>query len=1432
MKKYISVLLIICLMLPYTVFAQNANYEDSTTRVLFSDDFESEEMGKIPSKWKRDSGSDKKIYRVTDDPLFDGNKVFEVTSTAKSWQDGVGIKTQYQTNTRKDIIIKYRFYHLPKAPGADAAPGFRFVMRNQDGEIFYEFYCRNGNIIGINNAYTPGQWNEMEVRTNVADWTVELFVNGKSIGTKPMRNKDKYDAGSVFANYCFDAYDDAGWVGQSLIDDISVSEDCTADLQALADTLTFDLLSNEKIGEVTENLTLPPTLGSEGQYPIEWTSGNEEALTSQGAVTRRSFNQKAVLNAKITMTDGLWINKQFEINVLKLDFASDEDILKEYADFALNFKKLSAEEISAVTKDLTLPTDAPDGITVTWSSSNEAAISLIGKVTRPKYDEENANVTLTAHLTLNDATHDISHEVTVLKEENPFDKLKEAMDSVTYESLTSESADKLKKSIVLPLSHDNGTSITWSSDDESVISSTGKTTRADETKSVTLTAKFNYNGYEDEKSFTFTVLLNDSAMVDNDLAKFTVNTETTEDFYLPMSGEDYQTTFTWVSSDTARIKIRELSEKYRAEVIRPVFEAGDCDVTLTLTAINGTESRTLAYPVKVLKQESDKDIADAAYSKLKFSDISSEDINSVTQNLSLMNSLDNGISVEWYSDNEDIVTSSGEVFNPVPSSAAATVNLSAVLKRNYYTSEPKVFTMTVKPFDNDEELYDKIKSGLTFDKLSNEDIENVKSDLTLPRSWYYNSTIEWTSNSGYLKIGDNTAEVTRPEYGAGKVTAVLTAKITCGDEILTKSFEIKIPEKNYLEMEEDIWSESCSGWITGGTDFVSSVGKWTLPEDEITYTAEDDPTDANNTVIKMVTGSNNGSNYLEYNYKSTMSGEIIAGMRCYIEGDNSRLCVEVTGNVGTLAVLNFNPGGIIFLSSQYPEGGSKYTLNEGTYPKGEWFDIRVELDTVLAKYHVYINGTKLTEYGNVYLNDELYDSTQGVPFNYYKDRSTNVYGYRLSQWKLNSKEEGTAVYFDDFYYKKRMVYTEEQLAAATLYERELLKNNNINMLLKNLVVPKIEYKGITITSQSSNKSILSDSGVIKRADEDRSVEWTASFDDGVTVYKRVYTITIGGSGKEELTDEESAQRDVQYAIEYLKSNYLLSALKENIVFPVKGKYGSVLSYTSSNTSAITDAGIITRASYDSTSEITVTAVKNEASAYDTVSITVIKSEPTSGGGGGGGGSSSSGSSSKTNTKGNLGGGIPAVIPTVKDTPIQNTQTFNDVDSSYWAYDAVEYLAKNKIISGNENGDFEPGREITREEFVKLLASALKLTDEAQATSFTDISSGAWYEKYIAAAVNKGIVNGISDTEFGIGLNVTRQDLAVMLYRAAKFLPETKYTPFGDDSEISDYAKDAIYTLKAYGIISGKSDNEFAPLSQATRAEAATMIYRMIKNSFI
>ena len=98
----------------------------------------------------------------------------------------------------------------------------------------------------------------------------------------------------------------------------------------------------------------------------------------------------------------------------------------------------------------------------------------------------------------------------------------------------------------------------------------------------------------------------------------------------------------------------------------------------------------------------------------------------------------------------------------------------------------------------------------------------------------------------------------------------------------------------------------------------------------------------------------------------------------------------------------------------------------------------------------------------------------------------------------------------------------------------------------------------------------------------------------------------------------------------------------------------------------------------------------------------------------------------------------------------------------------------------------------------------------------------------------GVVNGISDDMFGIGQNITRQDMCVMLYRIGKYVggyfdDTTEATEkFGDDSEISDYASEAVYALKAREIINGVDEYNFAPLNTATRAEAAKMIYGMIK----
>ncbi len=225
--------------------------------------------------------------------------------------------------------------------------------------------------------------------------------------------------------------------------------------------------------------------------------------------------------------------------------------------------------------------------------------------------------------------------------------------------------------------------------------------------------------------------------------------------------------------------------------------------------------------------------------------------------------------------------------------------------------------------------------------------------------------------------------------------------------------------------------------------------------------------------------------------------------------------------------------------------------------------------------------------------------------------------------------------------------------------------------------------------------------------------------------------------------------------------------------------------------------------------------------------------------------SSNSSSSGSNTgSGNGGRGnaivqgdiINAVISQNKDQQDTTDQTikddvpmFDDIDGVEWAKEAIEKLCEAKVISGTGDGKFEPDREVTREEFVKMLVIAMGLEITEETTQFEDVVSDSWYEEYIKTAVENGIVSGISEYEFGIGKKITRQDMAVMIFRALNLdNSEDNNDKFADDADISDYAKDAVYAVKRAGIISGVGDNMFLPKTYATRAQAAKMIYVGIK----
>ena len=226
-------------------------------------------------------------------------------------------------------------------------------------------------------------------------------------------------------------------------------------------------------------------------------------------------------------------------------------------------------------------------------------------------------------------------------------------------------------------------------------------------------------------------------------------------------------------------------------------------------------------------------------------------------------------------------------------------------------------------------------------------------------------------------------------------------------------------------------------------------------------------------------------------------------------------------------------------------------------------------------------------------------------------------------------------------------------------------------------------------------------------------------------------------------------------------------------------------------------------------------VNTAETAVDTpVTPPVIVIPPTSGGTGGGGA---------------ISGEVSA--PT---TPTQPTApTFKDVPSSHWANSYVTALASKKIINGYDDNTFKPNNNVTREEFVKMIVGATGLlTDDAEC-DFDDVPRTAWYYEFLASAYKAGVVSGITDESFGVGRNITRQDVAVIAARIIEYLkPGTTVpadTTLTDIDTVSDYAVSSVKLLNGMGIINGFDDGSFMPQNALTRAEAATIISKLAEN---
>jgi len=175
---------------------------------------------------------------------------------------------------------------------------------------------------------------------------------------------------------------------------------------------------------------------------------------------------------------------------------------------------------------------------------------------------------------------------------------------------------------------------------------------------------------------------------------------------------------------------------------------------------------------------------------------------------------------------------------------------------------------------------------------------------------------------------------------------------------------------------------------------------------------------------------------------------------------------------------------------------------------------------------------------------------------------------------------------------------------------------------------------------------------------------------------------------------------------------------------------------------------------------------------------------------------------------------------------------------HWAKADVEKLSNKLIVEGTSANSFEPKRSITRAEVAALIVRALGLETSGTTDKFSDVAADKWYSGAVAAAVEAGIINGLPNGTFNPNAAITRRDLAAMVVRAQVFAGKTvELTSDEVTKALSAYSdaatlggqKEAVAIAVNSGLVKGQTGTKIAGLANTNRAEAATMIARLLTN---
>ena len=182
----------------------------------------------------------------------------------------------------------------------------------------------------------------------------------------------------------------------------------------------------------------------------------------------------------------------------------------------------------------------------------------------------------------------------------------------------------------------------------------------------------------------------------------------------------------------------------------------------------------------------------------------------------------------------------------------------------------------------------------------------------------------------------------------------------------------------------------------------------------------------------------------------------------------------------------------------------------------------------------------------------------------------------------------------------------------------------------------------------------------------------------------------------------------------------------------------------------------------------------------------------------------------------------------------HTISYNDVTAGDWFTSDVIYVTLTGLMNGTGDG-FSPNNNINRAQLVTVLDRMAGQPEVTGENPFTDVPDGQWYTDAVLWAAGEGIVGGYGNGVFGANDPITREQMALMMYRYAQYAGyetsqrSAQLSSYADYASISDWAVEAVSWANAVGLMNGRTASTIVPTGTITRAEAATILMQFGEN---